>query len=352
MVQTLQERPATLSEAEFRELTDELRSRQDPSLDFLPSPERVAEEIASMFALRPSAELLRWAEGYGRVGRRNPYLWTWCRRAVELTTLPCVAPEWRDELCDTKALGVMWDVMLDDVADQGGDADLLEELLSVAEGRRDGDFARFTPAQREYASFTCDLWREIMGRAERYRRYPEFADLLRYDYSQLANVMRYSHLLNGNPELLNLTEHDLYTPHNMHIMICSTFDLMCSPGFDRRELGRLRELVWNAQCMGRIGNLVTTWQRELHEGDFTSGVYARAVSVGDLSVERLRTGDRTEIEAAILRGGHERYFLRRWRKHRQFLLTRGADLRSFDVRPYVEGFERLICLHLGSRGRK
>jgi hypothetical protein len=104
--------------------------------------------------------------------------------------------------------------------------------------------------------------------------------------------------------------------------------------------------------MGRIGNLVTTWQRELNEGDFTSGVYARAVSQGDLSVERLRTGERSQIEAAILSGRHEEYFLRRWKRHRQFLLSRGAALRSFDIQEYVTGFERLICLHLGSRGRK
>jgi hypothetical protein len=271
---------------------------------------------------------------------------------VEITTLPCVAAEWHDELCDTKTLGVMWDVMLDDVADQGGDPGLLEELLCVTEGTRAGDFSRFPPQQQEYASFTREIWREILHRAERYPRYGEFADLLRYDYRQLCNVMRYSHLLNGHPELLNLTEHDLYTPHNMHIMVCSTFDLMCSPDFDVRELGRLREIVWNAQCMGRIGNLVTTWQRELNEGDFTSGVYARAVSQGDLSVERLQSGDRAQIEAAILRGGHEEYFLRRWQSHRDFLLSRGAVLESFDVREYVAGFDRLICLHLGSRGRK
>jgi hypothetical protein len=352
MVQLLQEHPGrTLSEAEFREVTRQLQVRPTAELDFLPSPERIAAEIASMLDQRPSAGLAEWVTGYARVGRRNPYLWGWCRRAVEITTLPCVAREYREELIDTKTLGVMWDVMLDDVADQSGDPRLMEALLSVTEGGA-ADFSAFTPAEQDYAAFTCDVWQEIMRRAERYPRYGEFAELLRYDYRQLCNVMRYSHLLNGHPELLNLTEHDLYTPHNMHIMVCSTFDLTCSPDFDRRELGRLREIVWNAQCMGRIGNLVTTWQRELNEGDFTSGVYARAVSRGDLTVEGLQTGDRAGIEAAILGGGHEEYFLRRWNRHRRFLASRGAALSSFDIREYIAGFERLICLHLGSRGRK
>ena len=352
MVQAVQEHPGKLlSEGEFREVTGQLRSRPTAPLAFLPSPEKIAAEIAAMLDQRPSPGLTDWVAGYAQVGKRNPYLWGWCRRAVEITTLPCVAPQYREELIDTKTMGVLWDVMLDDVADQSGDPRLMEALLGVTEGGT-ADFSTFTAAEQEYAAFTCDVWREIMRRAARYPRYSEFADLLRYDYRQLCNVMRYSHLLNRHPELLNLTEHDLYTPHNMHIMVCSTFDLMCSPDFDRSELGRLREVVWNAQCMGRIGNLVTTWQRELKEGDFTSGVYARAVSRGDVTVERLQTGDRAGIEAVILNGGHEQYFLRRWNRHRRFLLSRGAALRSVDIQPYVAGFERLICLHLGSRGRK
>jgi hypothetical protein len=188
----------------------------------------VAGEIASMLGQQPSPGLSPWVAGYAQVGKRNPYLWTWCRRAVEITTLPCVGKEWREELCDTKTLGVMWDVMLDDVADQGGDPGLLEELLCVTEGSSPGHFSRFSPTEQQYAAFTCDIWREILRRAQGYPRFSEFAGLLRYDYRQLCNVMRYSHLLNEHPELLNLTEHDLYTPHNMHIMVCSTFDLMCS----------------------------------------------------------------------------------------------------------------------------
>ena len=320
--------------------------------EFWPTPERIQQEIGRMLQRPLSADLSRWVEGYARVGRRNPYLWGWCRQAVEVTTLPCVDPALRDHVCDTKTMGVMWDVMLDDVADQRGQNDLMEELLCQTIGRQEPDFSRFSPRERDYACFTADLWRDIMNRARTYPRHGEFAELLRYDYLQLANVMRYSHLLNGHLELLNLAEHDLYTPHNMHIMVCSTLDLMCSPRFDRAEIGILREIVWNTQCMGRIGNLVTTWQRELGERDFTSGVYARAVSTGDLTVADLERGDRNLIEPAIIAGRHEEYFLNRWQRHRKFLLSQRHRLKSFDVGQTVAAFERLVCLHLGSRGNK
>ncbi|MBW3596864.1 MAG: hypothetical protein KY475_06255 [Planctomycetes bacterium] len=318
---------------------------------FPPTPEQIQAAIQKVLGKQLSPEFSQWVERYAQVGRRNPYLWNWCRQAVEITTLPCVPAEWKSELCDTKTLGVMWDVMLDDLADQNGDGRLMEELLRLPQ-YGEADLTPYSSREREYAQFTCDLWREIMRRVRRLPRFAEFEDLLRFDYLQLCNVMRYSHLLNRHPELLNLVEHDSYTPHNMHIMICSTIDVMASPDFQAIEFGKLREVVWNAQWMGRIGNLVTTWQRELGENDFTSGVYARAVACGDLTLGQLYGGDRAAIEKAILDGGHEEHYLQRWRKHHAFLLSDEARLESFDVRRLAAGLEQLICLHLGSRGYK
>jgi hypothetical protein len=271
---------------------------------------------------------------------------------VELTTLPCVMPEHYDELCDTKVLGVMLDVMWDDIADQAGHDVLLERLLEIPFATSEIDFTEFTPEEQAYARFTQEVWSEIDARRRKYPRFEEFNELLEFDYRQLCNVMRYSHLLNSQLELLNLAEHDVYTPHNMHIMICSTFDLMCSPTFDRQELGRSRELIWHAQWMGRIGNLVTTWRRELDEGDFTSGVYASAVSSDDLHISDLLSNDVERIETAIQWGRHEEFFLQRWQEHRRFLQSHRTTVKSFDVGSLVSGLERLFCLHLGSRGQK
>jgi hypothetical protein len=197
-----------------------------------------------------------------------------------------------------------------------GNQELLEQLLLLPLGIRP-DLDRFRDEDRAYGLFTQDVWDSIQEELRKLPHHARYAELLRFDYLQLCNVMRYSYLLNPRPELLNLVEHDLYTPHNMHIMICSTFDLMCSPGFDRTELGRLREVVWHSQWMGRIGNLVTTWQRELGEGDFTSGVYARAVVRGDVTVAQLLAGDREQIQAAIQNGGHAEWYLEQWRKRRR-----------------------------------
>jgi hypothetical protein len=318
---------------------------------FMPSAEDIQREIGHVLTKQLSPTLESWAERYARVGRRNHYLWCWARQGVEVTMLPCVAPEWRDHVCDTKVLGVILDVLLDDVADRNGDVAVLEPLLRLPlDG--DADLSAMPAEQRAYAQFTVEVWQEIHTRARRYPRHAEYADLLRYDYLQLFNTMRYSHLLNRYPALLNLTEHDLYLPHNMHMMVSGTLDLMCSPGLEGSDVGHVREALWHGQCMGRIGNLTTTWERELGEGDYTSGVYARALADGDLTPADLRGGDREHIRTAIQRGQHEAYFLGRWQAHRQALMAKRDKVRSADLGKLVVGLQRLICLHLGSRGYK
>src|SRR5207302_6556243 len=123
--------------------------------------------------LSPGVE--RWAEHYSRVGHRNHYLWRWVRQGVEVTTLSGVAPELRNDVCDTKVLGVMLDVLLDDVADRNGDEDLLECLLRLPLGESAPDLSRFSAPEQAYGRFTVEVWQEIQARARRYPRYPEYA---------------------------------------------------------------------------------------------------------------------------------------------------------------------------------
>ena len=296
--------------------------------------------------------LTDWIRRYETVGKRDGFLWNWCLEGVRLTRLSCVDDSLRDANDVTKVLGVMFDVLLDDVADASDEADYLEQLIAVATSVHPVDFGSFSLEQRAYAGVASALWETIQSRAGQAPRYAEFRDLLRFDYLQLLNTMRYSMMLNQDVRLLNMAEHDLYLPHNMHMMASGTLDLMCSPEFDRSELGLVRECLWHAQCMGRVGNLVTTWERELKERDFTSGVFARAILQGVLTPEELRSGATDKVRSAILSNDCEGYFLRRWRFHREQIDALGGRIRSVDVGALTGGLERLIAIHLGSRGLK
>ncbi|HEV3301037.1 MAG TPA: hypothetical protein VG055_15410, partial [Planctomycetaceae bacterium] len=134
------------------------------SPDFYPTPELIEQEIAEVLALKLSRPLAGWVEGYAQVGHRDPFLWTWARRGVEITRLTCVEPALEDEVGDTKVLGVMLDVMLDDVADHQKDLAFLEHLLNLLETGGQELKKSLLPHQRAYARFTLDIWNEIQRR--------------------------------------------------------------------------------------------------------------------------------------------------------------------------------------------
>src|SRR4051812_35257196 len=130
----------------------------------LPAPEEIKAEIEFVLNKQLSADLLPWVDGYAQVGKRNLYLWKWVRQGIEVTTLSCVKPQLYDFACDTKVLGVVLDVLLDDIADRGGDPALLEQLLAVPFNESRLQLSNVRPEDRAYAEFTIDLWQEIKRR--------------------------------------------------------------------------------------------------------------------------------------------------------------------------------------------
>jgi hypothetical protein len=348
------------------ELVSRLVGRCRESLTAPPAPERPIEGTSSAVSIQPlppaqperaavsacplSTDVLRWIEGYGAVGKRNLYLWRWARLGAELTTLPCVAPELIAPVCDTKVLSIMLCVLLDDVADTHGRGEFLDLLIRVACDLRAEDFSELPDAERRCAEVVCELSREYEQRVRSYPRFDEFEELLRYDASQFANTLRYSHLLNRHTAYLNLAEHDLYLPHNMHMMSFATLDLMCTADFPREHLGNVREATWHGQCMGRIGNLLSTWRRELRQNDLTSGIFARALATGDLSAEQVAAQDAEQIEGALRGGKHQFYFIRRWQQHRECMEAAIARVRGVDLRPLLAGHDRFFQMHVASQG--
>ena len=234
--------------------------------------------------------------------------------------------------------------------------DPISAFLGKIDSHRNSDvrgiLAGLSELRREYLEFTESIWHKIQSRVRSYPRYEEFQRLLAFDYRQLMNVMRYSFLINRQPALINLTEHNLYMPHNMHMMVSGTMDLMVSPDIDRRDLGPLREILWHAQEMGRIGNVVTTGEREIREGDLSSGVFAVGRAEGVLDLEDFRREHPQRLAGKIRAGDLESRFLERWSQLRGKILQKATEVHTVDVGRIVDGLDRLLRLHLSSRGLK
>lgn len=313
--------------------------------------DRARKYIEEVKNLQLSPWFLELIEEYVEVGHRDSFLWLWVRRGVEVTTLSCVPKNNWNHVCDSKALGVLFDVLIDDIADGESDSQFLEKLIAIT---RDEpvEVGHLSSEKQKYFNFTKKIWKLMWKRFSSYPRFNELSKVLRYDYRQLMNSMRYSILIKDHPFIMNVPEHDAYLPHNMHMVASGTVDVMASEDFDIEDLGRLRKVLLYAQYMGRIGNLVTTWEREIIEKDYSSGVFPLGLALGVLNVEDLQEGDPDKIREKIQGSDIEKRFLYRWQQLRLKILEQAPKIQSVDVEKLVIGLETLIQLHLGSRGLK
>ncbi|WP_437672694.1 hypothetical protein [Sorangium sp. So ce131] len=297
-------------------------------------------------------ELPEWLARYERVGERNPFLWRWTLRAMQITTLSSVAPELRSAAAMTKMLGIMFSVLLEDIAGVLQDREMLELCLEDP-GSAAEESAReraLDEGAREYIAFAREVAREMERRARALPRWDELEEVFQYDRDQIINTMRYAVLANRHPGLMNLVESELYQPHSTHMMLSCTIDLMASPGFDAEELGLVREAMWHAQRMGRLGDQISTWERKIKGSDFASEVVAHALRRGIIHVDQIRRGEREDVLAALRQHDVERYFLKEWQRLHGEVAVLAPHLATVDLHELLAGMEELIKLHVASKG--
>ncbi|MFC7214345.1 hypothetical protein ACFQO4_09685 [Saliphagus sp. GCM10025334] len=292
------------------------------------------------------------------VDERDRFLWKWLYYLFPEITLSCVRPDDSQQVRESKLLASLYVTILDDLAERDEDVHTFRE---AAKAPFDHQTADETRPEVDAAAVTLahEVWEHVDDGLASAPRYPEFSDLLRFDLGRTTTAIEYTYLLNHHLELASLEETTVYDSYNMMLFPYATIDLLYSPAFDRSELGRLRDVLRRAQQMTRIGNWVTTWERELEEGDCSSGVVISAVErdvVSREQLERLRadpaTADRAEIVARIHEANIEARLLERWSEHYDHVEGYAADIESVDVGALLEGLETVLACHLESRGRK
>lgn len=292
------------------------------------------------------------------VGDRDRFLWKWAHHLFPEFALSCVAPEHAAGARDAKLLGLLFVSVLDDVAEKHHDWATFDEAAKLPFDHRTANADR-GGVDREVLAFASDVWSRFSAHLEAGPRADELADVVQYDLKQVVNAMEYSYLANQNLDAITVSEVEAYDSHNMLLFGFADVDLTRSPSFDRAELSTLRRVVERAQRMVRIGNWVTTWEREVAEGDFTSGIVAHALEEGVVSADELRAcradgGDHRV--AATVRRIHEHdvedVFLRQWSRELDAAREFESACESVDVGSYLDGIETVMEYHLATRGLK
>lgn len=306
--------------------------------------------------LPPTLEILS-SEYDAHIGQRDPFLWKWIHVLLPYVTLSTVPPEHAERARNVKTATSMLVVLLDDLGERTHDKTTLTEATKVPFENRapDPDTAG---VDVETVAVAERIWSVVDDLLDG-PRCDEFAEVFAFDLDRTITAIEYSYLLNRNPEMASLEEAWLYDSYNMMLFPYVDIDLMFSPSFDRADLGALRKGVRRAQRMARIGNWITTWERELEEGDFASGVVASALEQGIVSVEELSdlrddhdVEDLERIVDRIERNDVEAQFLRQWETEHQEARAYVDEIDSIDFGDYLDGMETVMEFHLASRGLK
>ena len=292
------------------------------------------------------------------IGDRERFLWKWAHHLFPTFTLSCVPTEHRETVRDTKLLGLMFVSVLDDTAEKHGDRATFEEAAKIPFNHVAPAFDR-DGVDEDVLAFAASLWDRVSPRLERAPRMEEFGEIARFDLTQVLNAIDYSSVANEDVAFVTGNELQTYEAHNMMVFAFADLDILHSPAFDRSELASLRRVVERAQRMVRIGNWITTWERELGEADFTSGIVVYALENDIVSVDELRAlaadGGETVVDevAEVIRDHDvEDVFLRRWHEELAAAREFERDVDSVDLAAYLDGIEGIMDYHLASRGLK
>ena len=222
---------------------------------------------------------------FGKLGRRKPILFEWVLRLMENLSLSTVEQKYVGELAIIKATFSLWEVLLDDLADNGDTRNvrLFNEVAKMPLELEHINESGLNPKELEYLRITKSIWcNSVMGRIKRLPKYKKYKEALDFDLLSFVNSMKYSNFVNTFKNAANITEAEAYVHHSMYVLIQIDFDLMCSNGFDDSEFGMLREVGYITQKMAKIDNLLGTYPRELIDGDMSSEAVIRFVNVFQL----------------------------------------------------------------------
>src|SRR5437867_5844259 len=137
----------------------------EPALIVLPN--ELAEAVSQIKSTEFSPYLERWITDYEKVGQRGRFLWQWCLKGLNLTTLPSVVPSLREHAIETKMLSILFGTLIDDIADREQDREMLQMAISlVSDDWLTDRLALWSGRRREYLEMIARLWGEVWSRCQ------------------------------------------------------------------------------------------------------------------------------------------------------------------------------------------
>lgn len=286
------------------------------------------------------------------VPERGLYIWGWLDDVLPAFRLSSVPPSLAEPADEARLLLLVYVTALNDLADRReGDAAFEAAAAVPREGGEP------TTAVDPAVRVAADAWSKLLEHFDGAPRVAAYLDTLVRDVRWTCAGLRHSARAAADPGAVTYEECLHEQAPTMCMDPLATVDLAYSPTFDPAEEPAVREAVAVAEPVARVGNWLTTWERELAEGDLANGVVVKAVEDGVVSpdaVHRARTdpSTRPSFRDRIVDGGVEHAVARDWRRRfeRATAVTWSAD--GVDLDGYVSAMAGIRRRQDAGRGRK
>lgn len=318
------------------------------------SPELVKKEIETTRGVKLPLELQIWINKYEKVGQRDDFVWKLFLRAKQETDCISLSEIHHTPAREVNFLITMFVVLLDDIADRSKKERLFNEASQIVNNKDRVNFSGFTEKEKNCLLLMIKIWRRINQLLKNSPGYEDLKDLFKYDVCQIINAMNHDHLISRNYFMINKTDYWLHSPHTMQFIMNITANLMYCESFDVNEIKTIRDIIWQAQMMARVGNCAGTWEREVNQNDFTSGIIAYALDSRILSLQDIMNKNKAEIIQKIKGAGVENEFLNEWEKFYKkisYLLKKGEN-KTINGKKLLAGMKNLLIFELISKKHK
>ncbi len=283
-------------------------------------------------------------------GDRDRILWKWLYHIIPTFQLSSVPERYAESARNANFGMSVYMTILDDITEQHCNRPLFEEARQIPFSNT-AAWTSTDDTEREICSLLDRVWEQTESFLSEGPRADEFREMLEFDLRQSLNTMEYTRLVSADPRIAtpqSIERHDVY---NMLLFIYTDIDLAFSPGFDQDEFAAFRELVWDAQRLARISNWVTTWEREIREGDYTSKVVLCAIERGVVPIETLETAPQEAIEH-IRNADIESELLAEWNQRYDTLRSADPTVSTVDTAAFIEGMRYIRVVDQALEGHK
>lgn len=245
--------------------------------------------------------------------------------------LPCVGVEFKKVLGEDKTKMMVFNIMLDDLADNFiiRSRLLLQDLIQIPWHNN--------VEKHDYVQVGQAIWNDYISSVRKYPRYKELEGIFYFDLRQVLSSMEYSSLINtlGVDNPFEVSHH---SPYGSAVMLAIDMDLMCMPSFDLGEMRTIRSISYLAQKIAHIANMMVTYPREVLERDMSSPIISLAVRKGIISKDDL--GDRAALRKLKQL---EWIFRSRASSYVEKVSTYEKQIRSVNIRGFSQMLDGLVA---------